>query len=63
MKNMSSEWDSNRKIRRVEKGTNKVDKYRKSIYNMLSEEDLESYDDELDSDTEESKVNRNGKQY
>jgi hypothetical protein len=61
MKNMSSEWDSNRKIRRVEKGTNKVDKYRKSIYNMLSEEDLESYDDELDSDTEESKVNRNGK--
>ena len=63
MKNISSEWDSNRKIRRVEKGTNKVDKYRKSIYNMLSEEDLESYDDELDSDTEESKVNRNGKQY
>lgn len=63
MKNMSSEWDSNKKIRRVEKGTNKVDKYRKSIYNMLSEEDLESYDDELDSDTEESKVNRNGKQY
>jgi hypothetical protein len=63
MKNMSSEWDSNRKIRRVEKGTNKVDKHRKSIYNMLSEEDLESYDDELDSDTEESKVNRNGKQY
>ena len=63
MKNMSSEWDSNRKIRRVEKGINKVDKYRKSIYNMLSEEDLESYDDELDSDTEESKVNRNGKQY
>ncbi len=63
MKQFSSEWDSNRKIRRVEKGTNKVDKYRKSIYNMLSEEDLESYDDELDSDTEESKVDRNGKQY
>jgi len=61
MKNMSSEWDSNRKIRRVEKGTNKVDKYRKSIYNMLSEEDLESYDDELDSDTEESEVTRNEK--
>lgn len=61
MKNMSSEWDSNRKIRRVEKGTNKVDKYRKSIYNMLSEEDLESYDDELDSDTEESEVDRNEK--
>jgi hypothetical protein len=58
---MSSEWDSNRKIRRVEKGTNKVDKYRKSIYNMLSEEDLESYDDELDSDTEESEVTRNEK--
>lgn len=63
MKNVSSEWDGYRKIRRVEKGTNKVDKYRKSIYNMLSEEDLESYDDELDSDTEESKVNRNDKQY
>ena len=30
---------------------------------MLSEEDLESFDDELDSDTEESKVNRNDKQY
>jgi len=63
MKNMSTEWDSYRKIRRVEKGTNKVDKYRKSIYNMLSEEDLESYDDESETDTEESKVNRNGKQY
>lgn len=61
MKNISSEWDSDRKIRRVEKGTNKVDKYRKSIYNMLSEEDLESYDDELDSDTEESEVDRNEK--
>jgi hypothetical protein len=61
MKNTSSEWDSYRKIRRVEKGTNKVDKYRKSIYNMLSEEDLESYDDGLDSDTEESEVNRNEK--
>ena len=28
---------------------------------MLSEEDLESYDDELDSDTEESEVTRNEK--
>ena len=63
MKNRkASEWDFDKKIRRVEKGTNKVDKYRKSIYNMLSEEDLESYDDELDSDTEESEVDRNDKQ-
>lgn len=59
MKNISSEWDSNRKIRRVEKGTNKVDKYRKSIYNMLSDED--SFYEELDFDTEESEVTRNEK--
>lgn len=48
MKRNYSEWDQEKKIRRVEKGTDKSGKHRKSIYNMLSELD------ESDSDGSES---------
>lgn len=66
MKNRrASEWDFEKKIRRVEKGTKKVDKYRKSLYNMLSDEDNyyeESlYEDEYSSGKKRSEVNRNDK--
>lgn len=66
MKNRrASEWDFEKKIRRVEKGTKKVDKYRKSLYNMLSDEDNyyeESfYEDEISSGKKRSEVNRNDK--
>ena len=66
MKNRrASEWDFEKKIRRVEKGTKKVDKYRKSLYNMLSDEDTyyeESfYEDEISSGKKRSEVNRNDK--
>ena len=66
MKNRrASEWDFEKKIRRVEKGTKKVDKYRKSLYNMLSDEDTyyeESfYEDEISSGKKRSEVNRNYK--
>lgn len=48
MKRNYSEWDQEKKIRRVEKGADKSGKHRKSLYNMLSEYD-ESY---LDSDSD-----------
>lgn len=48
MKRNSSEWDHEKKIRRIEKGTDKSGKHRKSIYNMLSEQD----DYDLDSDSD-----------
>lgn len=32
----SSDWDREKKIHKVVKGTDKIDKHRKSIYNMLS---------------------------
>ncbi len=48
-----SEWDQDRKLKRIVKGTNKVDKHRKSIYNMLSEEEDDSdFDDYYDVDYE-----------
>ena len=33
----SADFDREKKIHKVVKGTNKVDKHRKNIYNMLSE--------------------------
>lgn len=47
----SSDWDREKKVHKVEKGTNKAGKHRKSIYNMLSE-----YDDELDDDSDDGDV-------
>lgn len=38
------DWEWEKKPRKVEKGTDKAGKHRKSIYNMLSDED-----DEFDS--------------
>lgn len=49
MKRNYTEWDQEKKIKRVEKGTDKSGKHRKSIYNMLSE-----YDSDSDSDDSES---------
>lgn len=54
MKNKANDWDREKKIRRVEKGTNKAGKHRKSIYNMLSENDEES-----DFDSNNGAVGRN----
>lgn len=45
MKQKSSDWDWEKKPKRVEKGTNKAGKYKKSLYNMLSE-----YEEDLDVD-------------
>ena len=44
----SSDWDREKKVHKVEKGTNKAGKHRKSIYNMLSEYDEELLDDDSD---------------
>lgn len=57
MKNKYQDFDREKKIHRVVKGTNKAGKHRKNIYNMLSE-----YDDEEDSDSEYSVVMYSDKQ-
>ena len=44
-------WEWEKKPKKVEKGTNKAGKHRKSIYNMLSDYDEDEYfDEEFDSD-------------
>ena len=53
----SSDWDREKKIHKVVKGTNKVGKHRKSIYNMLSDYD----EDDIVFDSGVSKVSRNYK--
>jgi hypothetical protein len=52
MKSKYSEWDQEKKLHRVEKGTNKAGKHRKSIYNMLSDYE----DDDLEFDSEVGEV-------
>ena len=42
MKKKSYEFDREKKLHKVNKGTDKVAKYKKSIYNMLSEQDLKN---------------------
>lgn len=59
MKYKPQDWDHEKKLHRVEKGTNKAGKHRKSIYNMLSDYDKEF--DEYDSDDGEVVRNYNGK--
>ena len=50
-KTNSEDWDWELKPRKLEKGTNKAGKHRKSIYNMLSDYDEDDYfDEEFDSD-------------
>ena len=47
MKTKEVNWEWEKKPRRVEKGSNKDTKHRKSIYNMLSDvEDDDDYDSE-----------------
>lgn len=57
----SSDWDREKKVHRVEKGTNKAGKHRKSIYNMLSEEEDDFDSDEsdyLDYEEDNSQIQR-----
>lgn len=42
----SADFDREKKIHKVVKGTNKFDKHRKSIYNMLSEDEEVPYDND-----------------
>lgn len=46
MKRRTDNFDREKKIHRVVKGTNKVGKHRNSLYNMLSEED-DDFDSEV----------------
>jgi len=55
MKKHSSDWDGEKKLHKVVKGTDKTSKHRNSIYNMLSEED----DSDFDSDDSELLRNYN----
>lgn len=55
MKTKNSDWDQEKKLKKVLKGTNKAGKHRKSLYNMLSEDD----DLELDFDDEYSEFDLN----
>jgi hypothetical protein len=48
MKHRPVDWDWEKKPKRVEKGTNKAGKHRKSLYNMLSEVEDDYYDDDND---------------
>lgn len=52
MKTRSHDWEWEKKPRRVEKGTDKTGKHRKSIYNILSDFD----EDELEFDGESGDV-------
>lgn len=58
MKQKFDDWEWDKKVRRVEKGTNKENKHRKSIYNMLS--DYEDSDLEFDSEASEVKHSYDG---
>lgn len=49
MSKKSSDWEWEKKPKRVEKGTNKAGKHKKSLYNMLSELE-DDFDDDNDDD-------------
>lgn len=55
----SSDWDREKKIHKVVKGTDKIDKHRKSIYNMLSRYE----EDDFVFDSGGKQVSRNYKQF
>lgn len=58
-KTNSEDWDWELKPRKLEKGTNKAGKHRKSIYNMLSDYDEDDYfDEEFDSEVNVSNNRR-----
>ena len=55
MKSMTepAEWEWEKRPKGPKKGTDKVAKHRKSIYNMLSDYDEDEYsDEEFDSETD-----------
>lgn len=54
MKYKSADWEWEKRPRRVEKGADKTSKHRKSIYNMLSDEE-----DDFESDSEDGEVKHN----
>jgi len=58
MKRNFSDFDREKKLRKVVKGTDKSCKHRKSIYNMLTE-DEDDLEIESDLDTEDSDVEYN----
>jgi hypothetical protein len=53
-------WDWEKKPKKIEKGTNKTGKHRKSIYNMLSDsyDEDDYFDAEFDSDVNVSNNRR-----
>lgn len=54
----NSDWEWEKKPRRVEKGTDKAGKHRKSLYNILS--DFDENDIEFDSESGDVKPSYNG---
>jgi hypothetical protein len=47
MKQKHTDWDREKKIHRVEKGSNKLDKHRHKIYNFIvSPDDYDDLEDE-----------------
>ena len=52
-KNKMADWEWEKKPKGPKKGTDKIAKHRKSIYNMLSDYDEDDYfDEEFDSETD-----------
>jgi hypothetical protein len=58
MKRQNSDWDREKKIHKIVKGTDKTSKYKKNIYNMLTDED-----DESDFDSDDSELLRSYNYY
>ena len=58
MKNKQSDWDREKKLHKVIKGTDKTSKHRNSIYNMLSDRE-----EDLESDSDDSELLRNYNHY
>ena len=54
MKQKQLDWDREKKIHRVEKGSNKMDKHRNKIYNLISSPgDYDDLEDETYSEVYE----------
>jgi hypothetical protein len=48
MKQKNIDWDREKKIHRVEKGSNKMDKHRNKIYNLvINSDDYNDLEDEI----------------
>lgn len=54
MKQKQSDWDREKKIHRVEKGSSKVEKHRNRIYNLITNpDDYDDLEDEIYSEVYE----------